>query len=75
MFWYDPKQNRVMPDSLDEIIERSAVLPRMKVMLGVDDIRCDMERRMGILERIRDDNITEVSRIHDAINGFYHSDP
>ena len=75
LFWYDPEQNRVMPDSLDEIIERSAVLPRMKVMLGVDDIRCDMERRMGILERIRDDNITEVSRIHDAINGFYHSDP
>ena len=74
LFWYDPEQNRVMPDSLDEIIERSTVLPRMKVMLGVDDIRHDMERRMHILERIRDDNITGVQEIHDEINTFYHAD-
>ncbi|MDE0091160.1 MAG: type II/IV secretion system ATPase subunit [Thaumarchaeota archaeon] len=74
LFWYDPEQNRVMPYSLDEIIERSTVLPRMKVMLGVDDIRYDMERRMHILERIRDDNITGVQEIHDEINTFYHAD-
>ena len=74
LFWYDPEQNRVMPDSLDEIIEKSTVLPRMKVMLGVDDIRHDMERRMHILERIRDDNIAGVQEIHDEINTFYHAD-
>ena len=74
LFWYDPEQNRVMPDSLDEIIEKSTVLPRMKVMLGVDDIRHDMERRMHILERIRDNNITGVQEIHGEINTFYHAD-
>jgi len=73
LFWYDPEQNRVLPDSLDEVIERSTVLSRMKVMLGVNDIRGDIERRMHILERIRDENITDVPPIHDAINGFYHS--
>ncbi|MDE0266396.1 MAG: type II/IV secretion system ATPase subunit [Thaumarchaeota archaeon] len=72
LFWYDPEQNRVLPDDLDEVIKRSTVLPRMKVMLGVDDIRGDIERRARILERIRDDGITDVPRIHDAINSFYH---
>ena len=73
LFWYDPEQNRVLPDSLDEVIERSTVLSKMKVMLGVKDIRGDIQRRMDILERIRDENITGVSEIHDAINTFYHA--
>lgn len=73
LFWYDPEQNRVMPDSLDEVISNSAVLPKMKVMLGVDDIKADIQKRMRILERIRDENITAVPDIHDAINGFYHA--
>jgi len=73
LFWYDPEQNRVLPDSLDDVIERSTVLSRMKVMLGVKDIKGDIQRRMDILERIRDENITGVSEIHDAINTFYHA--
>ena len=44
----------------------------MKVMMGVSGIRHGMERRMRILERIRDEGIANVSRIHDAINTFYH---
>ncbi|MDE0265429.1 MAG: type II/IV secretion system ATPase subunit [Thaumarchaeota archaeon] len=73
LFWYDPEQNRVMPDSLDEIIEKSTVLPRMKVMMGVNNIRHDMERRVRILEHIRDEKIMDVPGIHDAINTFYHA--
>ena len=73
LFWYDSEQNRVLPDSLDEVIERSTILPRMKVMLGVDDIKRDMKRRMRILERIRDEDIIAVPDIHNAINAFYHS--
>ncbi|MDE0265778.1 MAG: hypothetical protein OXK17_01935 [Thaumarchaeota archaeon] len=72
LFWYDPEQNRVLPDSLAEVIEKSTVLPRMKVMMGVSDIKSDMERRVRILERIRDRGITDVPDIHRAINTFYH---
>ena len=72
LFWYDPEQNRVLPDSLDEVIEKSTVLPRMKVMMGVNDIKSDMSRRVRILERIRDEGITDVPDIHRAINSFYH---
>ena len=72
LFWYDPEQNRVLPDSLDEIIERSTVLPRMKVMMGVNDIKENMSRRVRVLERIRDKGITDVSAIHREINTFYH---
>ncbi len=42
-------QNRIMPNSLDEAIRKSAVTPKMKVMLGVDDIKGDLQRRMLIL--------------------------
>lgn len=72
LFWYDPERNRVMPDSLDEIIGKSTMLPRMRVVMGVRDVRDNMERRMRILERIRDEGITGVSDIHRAINEFYH---
>ena len=72
LFWYDQEQNRVMPDSLDDVIEKSTVLPRMKVMMGVKDIKSDMSRRVDILGRIRDEGITDVPAIHRAINSFYH---
>lgn len=62
-----------MSDNLNEIIEKSTMLPRMKVMLGVDYIKQDTERRMRILKHTHDQNITGVSEIHDAINGFYHA--
>ena len=62
-----------MPDSLDEVVGKSAVTPKMKVMLGVDYIKGDIRRRVRILERIRDEKIMGVSEIHDAINTFYHA--
>ena len=73
IFEYDPQQNRLLPDDLDTIIRRSRALSRMRVMLGVDDIRADMQKRMRVLQQILDEKITDVERIHAAMDSFYQS--
>ena len=72
-FRYDLEWSCVMQDSLDEIIEGSAILPTLKVILDVDCIKGDMGTMCTFWSNMRDDNIVEVRHIHDAINGFYHS--
>ena len=71
IFEYEPQQNRLAPDGLDTIIRRSRTLSRMKVMLGVDDIRANMQKRMRVLQRIQDEKITDVGGIHAIIDSYY----
>lgn len=71
IFRYDPEKDGLEPDDPGLLVRRSAVLPQMRVMLGVDDIRGNIEERMGVLQRILDEGITDVGGIHGAINGYY----
>lgn len=72
VFWYDPVQNRLMPDDLDSIIKNSTALQNVKVMLGVSDIKKNLESRMRVLQGILDGRIADAEPIHTAINRYYY---
>ena len=72
IFWYDPVKNRLMPDDLDSVVEGSAALQNVKVMLGVDDIKKNLKSRMRVLQGILDERTADVESIHAAINRYYH---
>ena len=71
IFRYDQKQNRLMPDDVDDVIRQSSKLRDMSVMLGVADIRQNMRGRMQVLQSILDEDITEAAGIHHVINAYY----
>lgn len=71
IFWYDPAKNRLMPDDLDAVVKSSRALQNAKVMLGVDDIRKNLESRMRVLQDVLDEKASDVESIHMAINRYY----
>ncbi|MDE0267220.1 MAG: type II/IV secretion system ATPase subunit [Thaumarchaeota archaeon] len=71
VFWYDPVKNRLMPEDLDAVVESSTALQNVKVMLGVDDVRKNLESRMSVLQGILDARAADVESIHAAINRYY----
>ena len=72
IFWYDPVKNRLMPDDLDVVVKSSAALQNVRVMLGVGDVRKNLESRMRVLQGILDKRTADVESIHAAINRYYH---
>ncbi|MCE2499119.1 MAG: Flp pilus assembly complex ATPase component TadA [Nitrosopumilaceae archaeon] len=72
IFWYDPVQNRLMPDDLDTVVRSSEALQNAKVMLGVDDIKGNLESRMRVLQGILDKQSADVESIHAAISRYYY---
>ena len=74
VFEYDPVENRLLPDDLDEVVLRSSALQKMKVMTGVTDVRQNMERRMRVLQGILDGSVSEVTEIHKVINEYYYGE-
>lgn len=71
IFWYDPKENRLKPDDIDEVVNNSSALQGMKMMMGITDIRSSIKDRMRVLQSILDGNVTGADQIHSVINGYY----
>ena len=73
IFYYDEKTETLLPDSIDEIIEKSKKLNDAKIVLGITDLKSDFQKRINILNKIKDNNIENISEISKEINHYYQT--
>lgn len=80
IFTYDIKSNtlKVVPSKSDEstdevelLVNRSKKLEKCKTVLGIENISDDLKKRMSILQKIIDNNITDLDTISKEIIQYY----
>ncbi len=64
IFYYDSATGKLLPDSIDELLEKSSKLHDADSVLGISDVREDFQKRINVLEKIQNNNLTseEISR-------------
>ena len=78
VFQYDKKKGTLVPvsdgtncrDDIDILVKKSRKLDDAKIVLGIDDIREDFEKRIAILQKIQDGSVQDISS---EINSYYQS--
>ena len=73
IFYYDSKTGKLLPDSIDELLEKSSKLNDASSVLGISNIKEDFEKRIKVLEKIQNDNISTNEEISKESNLYYQS--
>lgn len=73
IFVYSTQKDQLIEDDIDKLIERSEKLKEARTILGIDDLKEDIEKRMKILQKILDDNITNPELISGEIFQYYRN--
>jgi len=77
IFAYDVKSDRLMvvpSDEIDEIVrlvKKSQKLKKAQMVLGINNMYDDLKKRMDILQKIIDDNISDPDLISKEIFTYY----
>jgi len=73
IFEYEPVNDTLLPDTIDSVIANSTALQNMGIMLGVSNIKENIQRRIDILDTIKaEKNSLNLTEIHKRISSFYH---
>lgn len=71
IFYYDEKTGKLAPDSIDELLSTSTKLQNATTVLGITNIKEDIQKRMDILEKIQNNKITNSNDISKEISNYY----
>jgi len=77
IFTYDVKSDRLTVDSSSEadeiarLVNKSQKLKKAQMILGINNMYDDLKKRMNILQKIIDDNISDVDLISKEITKYY----
>ena len=73
IFYYDAKTGKLKPDSIDELLEKSSKLHDATSILGITNIKENFQKRIDILEKIQNNNLTTNVEISKESNLYYQS--
>jgi len=73
IFYYDSTTGKLLPDSIDELLEKSSKLNDAASVLGITNIKEDFQKRIDVLEKILNDNLTTSEEISKKSNLYYQS--
>jgi len=71
IFHYDEKTGKLAPDSIDELLSTSTKLQNATTVLGITNIKEDIQKRIDILEKIQNNKITNPNNISKEISKYY----
>ncbi len=71
VFEYNEKDDKLEPDDVEELIRNSDKLKQAKIILGISDMKTDLENRMSILLKILDNDISDPKLISKEIFKYY----
>jgi len=77
IFTYDVKSDRLtvissnQTDEIQRLVHKSRKLEKAQMILGIDNMYMDLKKRMDILQKIMDGNISDVRLISKEILTYY----
>ncbi len=73
IFYYDIKTGKLKPDSIDELLEKSSKLNDASSVLGISNIKEGFEKRIKVLEKIQNNNLSTNEEISRESNSYYQN--
>ncbi|MCJ8307361.1 MAG: type II/IV secretion system ATPase subunit [Nitrosopumilus sp.] len=71
VFKYKPELDKLIPDTVEELIRKSEKLKPAQIKLGIADMGKDLKTRMSILQKILDEDISDPEKISKEIFKYY----
>lgn len=73
IFYYDSATGKLKPDSIDKLLEKSSKLNDASSVLGITNIREDFQKRIDVLEKIQNNNLSTSGEISRESDLYYQS--
>ena len=73
VFYYDSTTGKLKPDSIDELFKKSSKLKDATGILGISDIKENFQKRINVLEKIQNNNLTTNEKISKESNLYYQN--
>ena len=73
IFYYDSTTGKLKPDSIDELLKKSSKLKDATGILGISDIKENFQKRIKVLEKIQNNNLTTNEEISKESNLYYQN--
>jgi len=72
IFSYDEKNDKHLPESIDELISKSKKLQYANRLLGIEDRVKDLELRMSLLQECIDKKAHDIMDVFDILSKYYN---
>ena len=73
IFYYDSTTGKLKPDSIDELLKKSSKLKDATGILGISNIKENFQKRINVLEKIQNNNLTTNEEISRESNLYYQN--
>jgi len=72
VFSYNEKEDKHYPETPDELIEKSKKLAYAERILGIEDLKKDIDLRISFLQKCLDEKAYDVKVVFDILSSYYN---